>query len=68
MYPIVFIAEGISASNPSLNMAWFNVLSSAANIVNKAGFGITAYLAVKAVSGGDQKGAERLPESAASWT
>ena len=64
VYPIVYIAEGISAGNPSLNLDWFNVLSSVADIVNKVGFGITAYLAVKALSGDDQKSAERLPESA----
>ena len=65
VYPIVYIAEGISANNPSLNLDWFNVLSSVADVVNKVGFGITAYLAVKALSGDDQKSRERLPESAA---
>ena len=62
VYPVVFIAEGISASNPNLNLDWFNVLSSVADIVNKVGFGITAYLAVKALSGDDQKGGDRVPE------
>jgi len=64
VYPIVFIAEGISYSNPALNLDWFNVLSSVADVVNKVGFAITAYLAVKALSGDDQKSSERLPESA----
>jgi len=65
VYPIVYIAEGISANNPNLNLDWFNVLSSVADVVNKVGFAITAYLAVKSLSGDDQKSSERLPESAA---
>lgn len=65
VYPVVFIAEGISASNPNLNLDWFNVLSSVADIVNKVGFGITAYLAVRALSGDDQKGGDRVPEGTA---
>ncbi len=65
VYPIVYIAEGLSANNPNLNLDWFNVLSAVADVVNKVGFAITAYLAVKALSGDDQKSAERLPESAA---
>lgn len=65
VYPIVFIAEGLSVSHPNINLDWFSVASSAADIVNKVGFGITAYLAVKALSGDDEKSAERLPESAA---
>ena len=65
VYPIVFIAEAVSVSNPTLNLDWFQVLSSVADVVNKVGFAITAYLAVKALSGDDQKSSERLPESAA---
>ena len=65
VYPIVYIAEAVSATHPELNMDWFNVLSSVADVVNKVGFAITAYLAVKALSGDDQKSEERLPESAA---
>ena len=65
VYPIVYIAEAVSVSNPSLNLDWFNVMSSVADVVNKVGFAITAYLAVKALSGDDQKSSERLPESAA---
>ncbi len=65
VYPVVYIAEAISANNPNLNLDWFQVLSSVADVVNKVGFAITAYLALKALSGDDQKSSERLPESAA---
>lgn len=65
VYPVVYIAEAISVNSPSLNLDWFNVLSAVADVVNKVGFAITAYLAVKALSGDDQKSSERLPESAA---
>ena len=65
VYPVVFIAEAVSINSPSLNLDWFQVLSSVADVVNKVGFGITAYLAVKALSGDNQKSGERLPESTA---
>ena len=65
VYPIVYIAEALSVNHPNINLDWFNVASAAADVVNKVGFAITAYLAVKALSGDDQKSAERLPESAA---
>ncbi len=64
VYPIVYIAEAVSATHPNLNLDWFNVASAVADVVNKVGFAITAYLAVKALSGDDQQSAERLPESA----
>ncbi len=67
VYPIVYIAEALSVSHPSINLDWFDVAASAADIVNKVGFAITAYLAVKALSGDNEKSAERLPESAA-WS
>ncbi len=65
VYPVVFIAEAVSVSHPTLNLDWFNLASSLADVVNKVGFAITAYLAVRALSGDDQQSAERLPESAA---
>ena len=66
VYPIVYVFEGLSAGHPDwhVNLDWFNVASSVADVINKVGFGVTAYLAVKALSGDDQEGAERLPESA----
>ena len=65
IYPVVYIAEAISANNPNLNLDWFQVLSSVGDVVNKVGFAITAYLAVKALSGDSQESSERIPESAA---
>jgi sensory rhodopsin len=65
VYPITYIAEGLSATHPALNLDWFNVASSVADVINKVGFGLTAYFAVRALSGDDQQGADRLPESAA---
>lgn len=68
VYPVVYIAEALSVNNPNINLDWFNVASSVADVVNKVGFAITAYLAVKALSGDDQNSVERLPETAASRT
>ena len=65
VYPIVYIAEAVSVNNPNINLDWFNISSSVADVVNKVGFAITAYLAVKALSGDNQESAERVPESAA---
>ena len=65
VYPVVYIAEGLSASNPNINLDWFSTASAVADVVNKVGFAITAYLAVKALSGDSQESAERVPESAA---
>jgi len=66
VYPIVFWFEGLSAShlNWNVNLDWFNVASSVADVINKVGFGVTAYLAVKALSGDDQESGERLSEYA----
>jgi len=64
VYPLVFILEGLSAGNPSINLAWWQVVSSAADVLNKVGFGLTAYFAVKALSGDDMHSAERVPEPA----
>ena len=65
VYPIVYIAEAVSATNPNINLDWFNVASSVADVVNKVGFAITAYLALRALSGDDQNSPERLPETTA---
>ena len=65
IYPVVFIAEAVSVNNPNINLDWFNVASSVGDVVNKVGFGITAYLALKALSGDNLKSADRVPESAA---
>jgi len=66
IYPIVYWFEGLSASHLSwgVNLDWFNVASSVGDVINKVGFGVTAYLAVKALSGDDQESQERLPEDA----
>ena len=67
VYPLAYWAEGLSAAHLGwhINLDWFNVASSVADVINKVGFGLTAYFAVRAVSGDDQEGRERLPESAA---
>ena len=64
IYPIVYIVEGLSASHLSwaINLDWFNVASSVADMINKVGFGVTAYLAVRALSGDDQNSPDRTPE------
>jgi len=62
VYPLVYWLEGLSATHPSINLDWGSVASSLADVVNKVGFGVTAYLAVKALSGDDQESRERLPE------
>jgi sensory rhodopsin len=62
VYPIVYWAEGLSATHPGINLDWFNVASSVADVINKVGFGVTAYLAVKALSGDDQERGTRLSE------
>ena len=65
VYPLVYILEGMSAGNPNINMDWANVASAVADVINKVGFGLTAYFAVRALSGDDQESAERLPQAAA---
>ena len=66
VYPIVYWAEGLSAAHLgwNINLDWFNVASSVADVINKVGFGLTAYFAVRALSGDDQEGPDRLPEGA----
>ena len=66
VYPIVYWFEGLSASHLSwaINLDWFNVASSVADVINKVGFGVTAYLAVRALSGDDQMAADRTSEPA----
>lgn len=65
VYPVVYIAEALSVNHPNINLDWFSVASSVADVVNKVGFAITAYLAVKALSGDSEESLERVPESAA---
>jgi bacteriorhodopsin len=64
VYPITYWAEGLSATHLGINLDWFNVASSVADVINKFGFGLTAYFAVRALSGDDQEGTDRLPEDA----
>lgn len=66
VYPLLYWFEGLSASHLSwgVNLDWFNVAGSVADVINKVGFGLTAYLAVKALSGDDQESEERLPQGA----
>lgn len=66
VYPLVYIFEGLSASHLSwgINLDWFNVVSAVADVINKVGFGVTAYLAVRALSGDDQMAPDRTPEPA----
>ncbi len=63
VYPIVFILEGVSASNPNFSLDGWQIASAVADIINKVGFGLTAYFAVKALSGDSQYSEERLPTS-----
>ncbi len=67
VYPIVYLFEGLSASHLAwgVNLDWFNTASSVADVINKVGFGVTAYLAVHAVSGDDLESKIRQAESAA---
>lgn len=62
VYPITYWFEGLSATHLGINLDWFNVASSVADVINKFGFGLTAYFAVRAMSGDDQESARRLPE------
>ncbi len=64
IYPLAYWFEGLSASHLSwgVNLDWFNVASAVGDVINKVGFGVTAYLAVRALSGDDQKSKERLPQ------
>jgi hypothetical protein len=66
VYPLIYWFEGLSASHLSwgINLDWFNVAGSLADVINKVGFGLTAYFAVKALSGDDQESRERLPQDA----
>ncbi len=67
VYPIVYWFEGLSASHLGwgINLDWFNVASNVADVINKVGFGVTAYLAVRALSGDDQiNDPDRTPEPA----
>ena len=61
VYPIVYILEGMSATNPNINLDWGQSVSAVADVVNKVCFGLTAYFAVKAVSGDNQYSPERQP-------
>jgi bacteriorhodopsin len=66
VYPIIYWFEGLSAAHLdwNVNLDWFNVAGSVADVINKVGFGLTAYFAVKALSGDDQESRERLPQDA----
>lgn len=61
VYPIVYILEGVSASNTNLTLDGWQITSAVADVINKVGFGLTAYFAVKAMSGDSQYSEERLP-------
>jgi len=63
IYPIVYILEGVSANNANLSLNGWQIASSVADVINKVGFGLTAYFAVKAMSGDSQYSEERLPTS-----
>ena len=65
VYPIVYIMEGLSATHSGINLDWFNVLSAIADVINKVGFGLTAYFAVRAISGNDLESQKRLPDRTA---
>jgi sensory rhodopsin len=64
VYPIIYILEAVSASHSALNLDWANSVASIADVINKAGFGLTAYFAVRALSGDNQESAARLSENA----
>ena len=64
VYPVVYIAEALSVNNPNINLDWFNTASALADVINKVGFAITTYLAVKALSGDSQESLERVPKKA----
>jgi sensory rhodopsin len=61
VYPITYIAECLSVGG-GWNLDWFNTASSVADVINKVGFGITAYLAIKALSGDNLEREGRLGE------
>lgn len=61
VYPLVYILEGVSASNTNLTLDGWQITSAVADVINKIGFGLTAYFAVKAMSGDSQYSEERLP-------
>ncbi len=63
IYPIVYILEGVSASNANISLNGWQVASAVGDVINKVGFGLTAYFAVKAMSGDSQYSEERLPTS-----
>ena len=54
IYPIVYVLEGLSATHPDINLDWAQVFSAIGDVINKVGFGLTAYFAVKALSGDSQ--------------
>ena len=60
VYPIVYVLEGMAATNANINLDWANLASAVADIINKVGFGVTAYLAVRALSGDDQESPTRV--------
>ena len=63
IYPIVFIMEAVSATNPNISLNGWQIASAVGDVINKVGFGLTAYFAVKAMSGDSQYSEERLPTS-----
>lgn len=63
IYPIVFILEGVSAHNTNFSLNGWQIASAVGDVINKVGFGLTAYFAVKALSGDSQYSDERLPTS-----
>ncbi len=63
IYPLVYIMEGLSATNANISLDGWQIASSVADVINKVGFGLTAYFAVKAISGDSQYSEERLPTS-----
>ena len=66
VYSIIYLLEGLSASHLAwgVNLDWFNTAGSVADVINKVGFGITAFLAVGALAGNHLQGQYRLQEDA----
>jgi sensory rhodopsin len=66
VYPFICWFEGLSAAHLgwNINLDWSNVSGSVADVINKVGFGLTVYFAVKALSGGDHESPQRLSPQA----
>ena len=66
VYPVVYVLEGLSGQGMSINLDWFLAASNVADVLNKALFGVTVYLAVRAYSGDSLYDNDRHPTGSGS--